>query len=58
MLTKDDIKELEILLSNLNLSDNKIVKKITLLSKRIDFINEMTELDKEIDDLDKEPVEK
>lgn len=58
MLTKDDIKELEILLSNLNLSDNKIVKKITLLSKRIDYINEMTELDKEIEDLDKEPVEK
>lgn len=58
MLTKDDIKELEILLSNLNLSDNKIVKKISLLSKRIDYINEMTELDKEIEDLDKEPVEK
>lgn len=58
MLTKEDIKELEILLSNLNLKDNKIVKKISLLSKRIDYINEMTELDKEIEDLDKEPVEK
>ena len=60
MLSKDEIRLLDNILFTCNLEKDEEVKlysKIRKLCKRIDLVEQITNLDKEIDDLDK-PIEK
>lgn len=56
MLSKDEIRLLDNILFTCNLEKDEEVKlysKIRKLCKRIDLVEQITDIDKEIDDLDK-----